>query len=158
MTGKSHEQVLEDWGLLSPLAALRRQLNQELPEDSLNPDVLKRGPGSHAWQRVMATLIDPPTSSLVELPHQQDDGVPCPECGIYFANRASMLCHMSKRHKHHEARPVNQAERPFDKCTDVSPNVAIATPSCATSPVYGSISMNVDVECCSLCTPSHRCC
>ena len=66
----------------------------------------------------MATLIDPPTSSLVELPHQPDDGVPCPECGIYFANRTSMLCHMSKRHKHHEARPVNQAERPFDKHTD----------------------------------------
>ena len=96
VTGKFHEQVLEDWGLLFPLAALRRQLNHELPEDSLNPDVFKRGPGSHAWQRVMATLIDPPTSSLVELPHQPDDGVPCPECGIYFANRTSMLCHMSK--------------------------------------------------------------
>ena len=78
VTGKSHEQVLEDWGLLSPLAALRRQLNRELLEDSLRPDVFKRGPGSHAWQRVMATLIDPPTSSLVELPHQPDDGVPCP--------------------------------------------------------------------------------
>ena len=29
-----------------------------------------------------------------------------------------MLCHMSKRHKHHEARPVNQADCPFDKHTD----------------------------------------
>ena len=118
MTGKSHEQVLEEWGLLSPLAALRRQLNHELPEDSLTPDVFKRGPGGHAWQRVMDTLLDPPTSSLVEVPNQPNDGVPCPECGVYFANRASMLCHMSKRHKHHEARPVNQADRPFDKHTD----------------------------------------
>ena len=35
---------------------------------------------------------------------------------------------------------------------EVSPNVAIATPSCATSPVYGSISMNVGVPCASSAT------
>ena len=29
-----------------------------------------------------------------------------------------MLCHMSKRHKHHESRPVNQPARPFDKHLD----------------------------------------
>ena len=118
MTGKPHNTVLEEWGLLSPIAALRRQLNHEPSEDCMSPDVFKRGPGSLAWQRVMATLIDPPTSSLVELPDHSNEGVPCPECGVYFANRTSMLPHMSKKHKSHEARPANQEEHVFDKHKD----------------------------------------
>ena len=66
----------------------------------------------------MATLVDQPASSLTEVPDYASTGVPCPECGVYFADRTSMLCHMSKRHKHHESRPVNQEARPFDKRTD----------------------------------------
>ena len=117
MTGKPHQTVLEEWGLL-PLAALRRQLNNETLEDALHHDTFKRGPDSSAWQRVMTTLVDPPASSLTAVPDYASTGVPCPECGVYFADRTSMLCHMSKRHKHHESRPVNQAARPFDKHTD----------------------------------------
>ena len=118
MTGKPHQTVLEEWGLLTPLAALRRQLNNEAPVDTLHPDAFKRGPDSPAWQRVMSTLVDPPDSSLTEVPDFAGTGVPCPECGVYFADRTSMLCHMSKRHKHHESRPVNQPARPFDKHSD----------------------------------------
>ena len=91
MTGKPHQTVLEEWGLLSPFAALRRQLHNETPEDALR---------------------------LTAVPDYASTGAPCPEFGVYFADRASMLCHMSKRHKHHESRPVNQAARPFDKHTD----------------------------------------
>ena len=78
MTGKPHQTVLEEWGLLSPLAALRRQLNNEPPEDALHQDALKRGPRSQAWQRVMATLVDQPASSLTEVPDYASTGVPCP--------------------------------------------------------------------------------
>ena len=43
MAGKPHQTVLEERGLLSPLAALRRQLNNEPSEDALRQDALKRG-------------------------------------------------------------------------------------------------------------------
>ena len=82
MTGKPHQTVLEEWGLLTPLEALRRQLNNEAPADTLHPDAFKRGPDSQAWQRVMSTLVDPPDSSLTEVPDSTGRGVPCPECGV----------------------------------------------------------------------------
>ena len=76
-------------------------------------------PERQAWPRVMDTLNMPPLSSqLTELPNPHKSGFPCPECGIYFDTRASLLGHMSKQHKDHAARPVNQLKREFDKHTD----------------------------------------
>ena len=118
MTSKPHDTVLEEWGLLSPIAALRRQLENELSEENMSQDIFRRGRDSNAWKRVMDTLVDPQPSSLIELPSHPNEGAPCPECGVYFANRTSMLCHMSKKHKMHEARPVNQEEYVFNKHRD----------------------------------------
>ena len=119
MTGTSHTQVLDKWSLLHPIEALKRQLNKETSGPSTHPDIFKRGPESQAWQRVMDTLNMPPLSSqLTELPNPHKSGFPCPECGIYFDTRASLLGHMSKQHKDHAARPVNQPKREFDKHTD----------------------------------------
>ena len=67
----------------------------------------------------MDTLnMPPPSSQLTELPNPHKPGFPCPECGIYFDTRASLLGHTSKQHKDHAARPVNQPKREFDKHTD----------------------------------------
>ena len=119
MTATSHNQVLEKWNLLHPIEALKRQLNKETSDPSPHPDVFKRGPESQAWQRVMDTLNMPPSSSqLTELPNPRKTGIPCPECGVYLDTRASLLSHMSKQHKDHTARPVNQPKREFDKHTD----------------------------------------
>ena len=119
MTGTSHTQVLEKWSLLHPIEALKCQLNKETSGPSPNPDVFKRGPESQAWKRVMDTLnMPPPSSELTELPNPHKPGFPCPECGIYFDTRTSLLGHMSKQHKDHAARPVNQPKREFDKHTD----------------------------------------
>ena len=107
MTGTSHNQVLAKWSLLHPIEALKSQLNKETSD-----------PRSQAWQRVMDTFNMPPSSSqLRELPTRKT-GIPCPECGVYFDTCASLLSHMSKQHKDHAARPVNQPKREFDKHTD----------------------------------------
>ena len=155
MTGKPHQTILEEWGLLSPLAALRRQLDNEPPEDPLQQDAVKRGPNSISWQRVMTTLVDLPTSSLVEIPDHTNNGVPCPECGVYFANRTSMLCHMSKRHQHHESRPVNQPSRPFDKHRDAKDGV----PQCSHCNVrlcdFSSLRKHINERRCKVLFPIH---
>ena len=62
--------------------------------------------------------MPPLSSQLTELPNPRKPGIPCPECGVYFDTRASLLSHMSKQHKDHAARPVNQPKREFDKHTD----------------------------------------
>ena len=101
MTGHSHHQ------------ALKNQLLKEA--GGPNPDAFKRGSGSAAWHSVLNTLTEAPSTQLIELPNSDNLGAPCPECGIYFASRASMLGHMSKKHADQQARPVNQAHRVFDK-------------------------------------------
>ena len=116
MTGNSNHKVLDAWGMTPPVEALRRQLLKETEDAS--PDIFRRGPGSAAWHRVLSTLVETLSTQIIEVRNSSDLGVPCPDCGIYFTNRASMLGHMSKKHADHKARPVNQTHGVFDKHED----------------------------------------
>ena len=54
VTNRTHQAVLEQWGLLAPIEAIKHQMLQE-PDDT-QPDPYKRGPNSKAWHRVWGTL------------------------------------------------------------------------------------------------------
>ena len=71
------------------------------------------------------------------------------------AHRTSMLCHMSKRHKHHESRPVNQEARPFDKHTDAKDGL----PQCRHCNVklcdFSSLRKHINERRCKVLFPVH---
>ncbi|CAE7250598.1 unnamed protein product [Symbiodinium natans] len=156
MTGTSHQQVLTKWNLLSPIEALRHQLHKETVDPEPQPDIFKRGPDSAAWQRVMDTLQDFSPSQLVEMHNQRTHGHPCPECGIYFATRASMLGHMTRKHKDHPARPVNQPTRTFDKHSDALGGL----PQCSHCKVklcdFSSLRKHINEQRCKVLYPTRR--
>ena len=116
MIGNSNHKVLDAWDMTPPVEALRCQLLKETEDSS--PDIFQRGPGSAAWHRALNTLVETHSAQIIELPNSGNLGVPCPECGIYFTNRASVLGHMSKKRADHKARLVNQTHRVFDKHED----------------------------------------
>ena len=156
MTGTSHQQVLTKWNLLSPIEALRHQLHKETVDPETQPDIFKRGPDSAAWQRVMDTLQDFSSSQLVEMHNQRAHGHPCPECGIYFATRASMLGHMTRKHKDHPARPANQPTRTFDKHSDALGGL----PQCSHCKVklcdFSSLRKHINEQRCKVLYPTRR--
>ena len=116
ITNRTHQAVLEQWGLLAPIEAIKYQMLQE--QDVTQPDPYKRGPNSKAWHRVWGTLEEATHAHIVLILSRRGVGVPCPECGVYFESRTSMRSQMSRKHKHHAARPVNQVHRAFDKQRD----------------------------------------
>ncbi|CAE7226209.1 unnamed protein product, partial [Symbiodinium natans] len=156
MTGTSHQQVLTKWNLLSPIEALRHQLHKETVDPGTPPDIFKKGPDSAAWQRVMNTLQDFSSSQLVEMHNQRAHGHPCPECGIYFATRTSMLGHMTRKHKDHPARPANQPTRTFDKRSDALGGL----PQCSHCKVklcdFSSLRKHINEQRCKVLYPTRR--
>ncbi|CAE7314010.1 TRPT1, partial [Symbiodinium sp. CCMP2592] len=63
---QAHYHINHD-GTDRVIHALRRQLNKETSDPSPNPDVFRRGPESHAWQRVMDTLQLEGSTQLTEI-------------------------------------------------------------------------------------------
>ena len=101
---------------------------------------------------MLNTLVETHSTQIIELPNSGNLCVPCPECGIY-ANRASMLGHMSKKHADHKARLVNQTHRVFEKHEDAlgglhqCKHCKAVRSSFATSPACANTSMNIAAGC-----------